>query len=86
MIAKRLEIKSNLRRREGIVMRTYGKLREKIKAVYGTIGAFADAMGKDRSTVSNKLNGLVAWTQTEIETSCELLNIAIEEVGEYFFY
>ena len=67
-------------------MRTYGKLREKIKAIFGTIGAFADAMGKDRSTVSNKLNGLVAWSQTEIEDSCKLLNIDIEEVGEYFFY
>ena len=67
-------------------MRTYGKLRERIKAVFGTIGAFAKAMGKDRSTISNKLNGLAPWTQTEIEDACRLLNIAIEEVGEYFFY
>ncbi|MEE0969183.1 MAG: DUF739 family protein [Clostridia bacterium] len=67
-------------------MRTYGKLRERIKAVFGTIGAFADAMCKDRSTISNKLNGLSPWTQTEIETACKLLNIAVEEVGEYFFY
>ena len=67
-------------------MRTYGKLREKIKAIFGTIGAFSDAMDKDRSTISNKLNGLSPWTQTEIELACKLLNIAIEEVGEYFFY
>ena len=67
-------------------MRTYGKLRERIKARYGTIGAFAIAMGKDRSTISNKLNGLVAWTQDEIEDACRLLEIAIEEVPEYFFY
>ena len=67
-------------------MRTYGKLRERIKAVFGTIGAFSDAMGKDRSTISNKLNGIAPWTQTEIEGACKLLNIAIEEVGEYFFY
>lgn len=67
-------------------MRTYGKLRERIKAVFGTIGAFSNAMGKDRSTISNKLNGLSPWTQTEIESACKLLNIAIEEVGEYFFY
>ena len=67
-------------------MRTYGKLREKIKLVFGTIGAFASAMGKDRSTISNKLNGLAAWTQTEIEDSCRLLGIAVEDVGEYFFY
>lgn len=67
-------------------MRTYGKLRERIKAVFGTIGAFADAMGKDRSTISAKLNGLSPWTQTEIENACKLLHITIEEVGEYFFY
>ena len=67
-------------------MRTYGKLRERIKAVFGTIGAFADAIGKDRSTISSKLNGLSPWTSAEIENACKQLNIAIEEVGEYFFY
>ena len=67
-------------------MRTYGKLRERIKAVYGTIGAFSVAMSKDRCTISKKLNGLVPWTCDEIELACKLLNIAIEEVGEYFFY
>lgn len=67
-------------------MRTYGKLREKIKAVFGTIGNFSVALGKDRSTVSNKLNGLVAWSQDEIETVCKLLGIPMSEVHDYFFY
>ena len=67
-------------------MRTYGKLREKIKAVFGTIGNFATAMNKDKSTISNKLNGLAAWTNVEIETACKLLGISISEVPEYFFY
>lgn len=67
-------------------MRTYGKLREKIKSVFGTIGAFADALNKDRSTISNKLNGLSSWTQSEIEDACKLLSISMEEVSEYFFY
>ena len=67
-------------------MRTYGRLREKIKAQFGTIGNFATAMGKDRSTVSNKLNGLAAWTQDEIETTCKLLGIPMSEVHDYFFY
>lgn len=67
-------------------MRTYGKLREKIKAVFGTIGNFATAMNKDKSTISNKLNGLVAWTNVEIENACKLLGISISEVPEYFFY
>lgn len=73
-------------RKEDFSMRTYGKLREKIKAVYGTIGDFAIAMNKDRSTISNKLNGIVAWTNVEIETACRLLDISMPEVAEYFFY
>lgn len=67
-------------------MRTYGKLREKIKAVFGTIEKFAIAMNKDRGTISHKLNGLAAWTDVEIETACQLLGISIFEVHEYFFY
>ena len=67
-------------------MRTYGKLREKIKAVFGTIGNFAAAMGKDRSTISNKLNGLSAWDQDEIEKACKLLGIQMSDVHDYFFY
>lgn len=67
-------------------MRTYGALREKIKKAYGTIGAFADAMGKDRSTISQKLNGLVSWTQDEIEKACVLLGIPTDEIPKYFFY
>lgn len=67
-------------------MRTYGKLREKIKAKFGTIGVFAEKMGRDRSSISNKLNGLTPWTQYDIEDACKLLEIAMEDVSEYFFY
>lgn len=67
-------------------MRTYGKLREKIRKEFGTIGAFASALNKDRSTISKKLNGLVPWDDVEIEESCKLLGIPLECVAEYFFY
>ena len=67
-------------------MRTYGALREKIRAKFGTIGAFADAMGKDRSTISQKLNGLVSWTQDEMERACALLEILKSDIPNYFFY
>ena len=67
-------------------MRTYGALREKIRAKFGTIGAFADAMGKDRSTISQKLNGAVSWTQDEMERACELLEIPKSDIPQYFFY
>lgn len=67
-------------------MRTYGALREKIKKFYGGIGSFAVAMEKDRSTISKKLNGLVSWTQDEIEKACFLLGIPTDEIPKYFFY
>ena len=67
-------------------MRTYGSLRERIRRKFGTIGAFADALGKDRSTVSQKLNGLVSWTQDEMEASSELLDFPRSDIPKYFFY
>lgn len=67
-------------------MRTYGKIREKIRNVFGTIGAFADAMGMDRSTISKKLNSSVPWDQVEMEEGCKLLGIPIENIPDYFFY
>lgn len=85
-MSKRLEIKSLRQRKEGGFVRTYGRLREEIRKKFGTIGAFADAWGKDRSTVSNKLNSLTPWTDVDIEETCQLLDISIEEVSAYFFY
>lgn len=67
-------------------MRTYGKLREKIRSVFGTIDSFASALNRDRSTVSKKLNGLVPWDQVEIEDACKLLGISRENIPDYFFY
>ena len=67
-------------------MRTYGKLRELIREKFGTLGNFADAMGMDRSTLSNKINGITAWKQDEIERACKLLGIPMNEVYDYFFY
>ena len=67
-------------------MRTYGALREKIRKKFGTIGAFADAMGKDRSTISQKLNGIVSWNQDEMELASELLDFPKSDIPKYFFY
>ena len=67
-------------------MRTYGALREKIRSKFGTIGAFADAIGRDRSTVSQKLNGIVSWTQDEMEAASVLLEFPKSDIPQYFFY
>ena len=67
-------------------MRTYGKVRELIRTKFNTIEAFAKAMKMSRSTLSKKLNGITAWSHSEIERACVLLGISISQVGEYFFY
>lgn len=67
-------------------MRTYGKLRERIRIHFKTIDCFASAMGMSRSALSRKLNGVRAWTHYEIEKACDLLGISISQVGDYFFY
>ena len=67
-------------------MKTFGRLREEIKAKFHTIEEFSKAMGLNRSTLSGKLNSLTAWKQSEIEKACKLLDIPMEKVGEYFFY
>ena len=67
-------------------MRKFGKLREKIKIVFGTQKSFADAMGMDVATLNKKLNGKSTWRQLEIEKACKLLGISLQQVTEYFFY
>ena len=64
---------------------SYAKLKGRIKEVFGTIQAFAEAMNKDVSSISQKLNNKSPWKREEIELACKLLKIDIEEVYIYFF-
>ena len=63
----------------------YSKLRGKIKEVYNTQQAFADAMGISRASLSQRLAGAVEWKTPEIIKACELLNIELAEAHLYFF-
>lgn len=65
---------------------SYPKLRGRIREKFGTQEAFAEAMGKNATTVSNKLSGKTEWTRQEIETVCDLLDIPLAEAHNYFFY
>ena len=67
-------------------MRTYGRLREKIKTKFKNLEKFAEAMDIDRGILSKRLNGKTGWKSSEIERACNLLDIPMEEVSEYFFY
>ncbi len=63
----------------------YSKLLGKIVERVGTQAAFAEKIGRSERTVSLKLNGKRAWTQVEISKACEVLDIPVSEINNYFF-
>lgn len=63
----------------------YSKLRGKIKEVFGTQDAFAEAIGIGRVTLSQRLTGKLDFSQNEINSACEVLGIDICEIPIYFF-
>lgn len=67
------------------VIPDYSELKGRIKSKFGTQEAFARAIGLSTVTVSNKLNGKVDFSQSEIKNSCKALEIPLSEVDIYFF-
>jgi transcriptional regulator with XRE-family HTH domain len=63
----------------------YNKLRGRIKEMYGTQDAFAEAIGIGRVSLSEKLNNKVEFKQREINKACDVLKIPIEDMTDYFF-
>ena len=63
----------------------YSKLYGKIREVFGTQEAFADAMELSRSAVNKRLMQSVEWKSPEIVKACDLLNIDLTEAHLYFF-
>lgn len=63
----------------------YSKLRGKIKEVYNTQQAFADAMGMKRASLSQRLTGAVEWKTPEVIKACGLLDIELSDAHLYFF-
>lgn len=63
----------------------YSKLRGKIKERFKTQDNFAKALGIGRVALSQKLNGKVDFSQSEISKSVSLLEISYDDISEYFF-
>ena len=63
----------------------YAKLRAKIREKYGTEGKFAEALGTTQMTVSRKFNDKTQFSSEDIKRYCALLDIPLEEAGQYFF-
>lgn len=63
----------------------YSRLRGKIKEVFGTQDAFADAIGLGRVSVSQRLNNQLEFSQQEMFRSADVLGFSRGEIPEYFF-
>lgn len=63
----------------------YSKLRGRIKEIYGSETAMAQAMQISRVSLSNKLNNKTKMSVNDIQLFQNLLNINSADVGEYFF-
>jgi transcriptional regulator with XRE-family HTH domain len=63
----------------------YSKLRGKIREVYGSESECAKAMGISRATMSYKLTGKQAFSQSDIIKLSGLLGISADDYGVYYF-
>lgn len=63
----------------------YSKLYGKIREVFGTQEAFADAMEMSRTAINARLTQKVEWKSPEIAKACDLLGIPLCESHQYFF-
>lgn len=63
----------------------YRKLKCRIKEVFDTQRAFADAMGISYTALNQRLNSVIEWKGSEIGEACKLLKIPLAEAHLYFF-
>ena len=63
----------------------YSKLRGKIAEKVGTLTSFTEKMQISEPSLYSKINNKTEFKQSEIVKACEILEIPIDIVKEYFF-
>ena len=63
----------------------YRKLRGKIKEVFDTQANFAEAIGLSRTSLNQRLNNILEFSQSEMELSAKVLDFGLDEIPAYFF-
>jgi len=63
----------------------YRKLRGRIVEKFGTVSAFCEALGRNRSALTMKLNDGAGMKQEEIISIANALDIEDEMYRDYFF-
>ena len=67
------------------MMYDYSKLCGKIREKFVTQEAFANGLGISSTTLSNKLNNKVQWSQEEMWKAVELFGEPVAKIPAYFF-
>lgn len=63
----------------------YSKLRGRITERFGSISKFCERNSISPVSFSRKLNNVTAFSVRDIIDICNILEIAQEEIGAYFF-
>lgn len=63
----------------------YNKLLGRIKEVCGTQYEFAQRIGIGRTSLNQRLNGKLEFSQDEINKSMEILGLTTGDIPVYFF-
>ena len=63
----------------------FSKLRGRIVEKFGAQSAFAEKMGMSEGTLSFKLSNKSYFTAEEMFRACNLLEIGLNDVKDYFF-
>lgn len=63
----------------------FNRLEGKIVEVFKTKANFACAMELSQTTMIAKLKGRIDWKRSEMRKACELLDIPLAELVDYFF-
>jgi len=63
----------------------YAKLRGRMIEMGVTQADIAKALGVSKQAVSKKFTGSCGFSQKDILKICDLLDIAIEEIGSFFY-
>ena len=63
----------------------YNKLRGRIIEIFGSQAKFAEKIGQSEQIVTAKLAGRSSFTQDNIVTWSEALDIDQNDIGSYFF-
>ena len=63
----------------------FSELKGRIISRFGNYAPFAEAIGLSRAQLSDRLNNKVKFQPEDICATCDVLDIAAEHIGRYFF-